>query len=74
MKMSTGEGSSTRVWRATAYVLVLLSALVFLVQRTSWAMFDIVFEVCIFHIPALFSAVIYMKILLAPGDTPKNGK
>lgn len=63
-----------RVWRATAYVLVLLSALVFLVQRTSWAMFDIVFEFCIFHIPALFSAAVYMKILLAPGGPPKNGK
>jgi len=74
MKMSTGEGSSKRAWRATAYVLVLLSALVFLVQRTPWAMFDVVFEVCIFHIPALLSAAIYMKILLAPGDPPKNGK
>lgn len=72
--MSAGEGSSSRAWRATAYVLVLLSAVVFIVQRTSWAMFDIVFEFCIFHIPALFSAAIYMKILLAPGDSPKNSK
>ncbi len=74
VKMSTGEDSSTKAWRATTYVLVLLSALVFLVQRTSWAMFDIVFEFCIFHIPALFSAAIYMKILLVPGKSPKNGK
>ncbi len=50
-------------WRITTLLLVTLSIVVFLVQRTSWALFDTVFEVCIFHIPALFSAALNMKFL-----------
>jgi len=50
-------------WRLTTLLLVSLSLVVFLVQRTSWALFDTVFEVCIFHIPALFSAALNMKFL-----------
>lgn len=48
-------------WRLTTLLLVALSIVVFLVQRTSWALFDTVFEVCIFHIPALFSAALNTK-------------
>ena len=48
-------------WRLTTLLLVALSFAVFLVQRTSWAVFDTVFEVCIFHIPALFSAALNLK-------------
>ena len=50
-------------WRATTYVMVALSLGVFLIQRTSYAMFDLIFEVCIFHIPALACAMIYLRIL-----------
>ncbi len=48
-------------WRLTTRLLVTLSIVVFLVQRTSWAVFDTVFEVSIFHIPALFSAALNVK-------------
>ena len=48
-------------WRLTTFLLVALSIVVFLVQRTSWALFDTIFEVCIFHIPALFSAALNLK-------------
>ncbi len=48
-------------WRITTLLLVTLSIVVFLVQRTSWALFDTVFEVSIFHIPALFSAALNVK-------------
>ena len=48
-------------WRLTTLLLVSLSIIVFLVQRTSWALFDTVFEVSIFHIPALFSATLNLK-------------
>ncbi len=48
-------------WRITTILLVALSLVVFLVQRTSWAIFDTVFEVSIFHIPALFSAALNVK-------------
>ena len=50
-------------WRATTYLMVALSLGVFLIQRTSYAMFDLVFEACIFHVPALACAIIYMRIL-----------
>jgi hypothetical protein len=43
--------------------MLALSLGVFLIQRTSYAAFDLVFEVCIFHIPALVCAVIYLRIL-----------
>ena len=48
-------------WRITTLLLEALSIVVFLVQRTSWTMFDTVFEVSIFHIPALFSAALNAK-------------
>ncbi len=48
-------------WRIATLLLVTLSLVVFLVQRTSWALFDTVFEVSIFHIPALFSAALNVK-------------
>jgi len=48
-------------WRLTTLLLITLSIIVFLVQRTSWAVFDTVFEVSIFHIPALFSAALNVR-------------
>jgi hypothetical protein len=49
-------------WRTTTYVLLLISTAVFLLQRSSWAMFETVFEVCVFHLTALVCALIYLKI------------
>lgn len=49
-------------WRTTTVVLTLISIGVFLLQRTSWAMFDTIFELCIFHIPSLVCAVIYLRL------------
>ncbi|UCH56983.1 MAG: hypothetical protein JSV18_06500 [Candidatus Bathyarchaeota archaeon] len=49
-------------WRITTIFLVLLSSVIFLIQRTSWAIFETVFEICIFHIPTLVSAAIYLKL------------
>ena len=49
-------------WRLTTLLLVALSIVVFLVQRTSWVLFDAIFEVCIFHIPALFAAALNVKV------------
>ena len=58
--MGLSDASS---WRATTYVMIALSFGVFLIQRTSYAMFDLVFEACIFHIPALACALIYLRML-----------
>jgi len=48
-------------WRIATILLVVVSVAIFLVQRTSWAIFDTVFEICIFHVPSLFSALLYMR-------------
>ena len=49
-------------WRITTYMLLLISTAVFLLQRSSWAMFETVFEVCVFHLTAFVCALIYLKI------------
>jgi len=49
-------------WRVAAIVLIAVAAFVFLAQRFVVQFFDIVFEVCIFHIPAFTSAIIYLYI------------
>ncbi len=59
MEITVDRGS----WRLSTILLVGLSIVVFLVQRTSWAIFDIVFEVSIFHIPALFSAALNLRFM-----------
>jgi len=60
--MSAGMNQNLASWRTATIVLALLSAGVFLLQRTSWAMFDLVFEFCIFHIPSLVCAAIYLRL------------
>ena len=49
-------------WRITAYIFVILSVVIFLIQRTSLALIDNIFEFCIFHIPALVASIIYIRV------------
>jgi hypothetical protein len=72
--MTFTEALEPSLWRTTAYIMVSISAIVFLIQRTSWAMFDPVFEVCIFHLPALAGATIYYLIQRRGVPQPKSGK
>jgi hypothetical protein len=60
--MATCNSSEAGLWRKTAIVMLMLSALFFFIQRTSLAMFDPIFEVCIFHIPTLAGTLIYYFI------------
>ena len=71
--MTFAEALEPSLWRTTAYIMVSISAIVFLIQRTSWAMFDPVFEVCIFHLPALAGATIYYFIRRKEVSQPKSG-
>jgi hypothetical protein len=71
--MTLTEALESSLWRTTAYIMVSISAVIFLIQRTSWAMFDPVFEVCIFHLPALAGATIYYFIRRRAVSQPKNG-
>ncbi len=60
--MNAGLSQDLASWRKTAVVLTLISVSVFLLQRTSWAMFDVIFELCIFHIPSLVCTVVYLRL------------
>lgn len=44
-----------KAWHIATFVLVMLAVLVFLVQRFVGQFFDLVFEICIFYIPAFAS-------------------
>jgi hypothetical protein len=49
-------------WRTTAIILLTISLTILIVQRTNWAFLDPVFEVCIFHIPAILAVGIYFYV------------
>ena len=47
-------------WEATMVVMLLLSIIVFALQR-ALGILDPIFEVCIFHLPALLSLILYLR-------------
>lgn len=47
-------------WRQATFVVVALAALVFLVQRFFGPLFEIAFEICIFYVPAVTIALLYL--------------
>lgn len=47
-------------WRQATFVVVSLAALVFLVQRLFGPVFEVVFEICIFYVPAVAIALLYL--------------
>lgn len=55
----SGEQES---WRTTCIILVLVSAVIGLVQRSSYQFLDPVFEVSIFHVPTVISIIVYYYV------------
>jgi hypothetical protein len=49
-------------WRTTAIILVTISLTILIIQRTTWAFLDPVFEICIFHIPAVLAVGVYLHV------------
>jgi hypothetical protein len=49
-------------WRRACIVLVAVSLIIGLVQRSSFQFLDTKFEVAIFHIPAMVSLMIYYSL------------
>jgi len=47
-------------WRTTTLVLVIISLSMFAVQRSSLTFLDVVFEFCIFHVPAIIAVGVYV--------------
>ena len=46
-------------WRNAAIAVVMLAGFVFLAQYFVRRFFDPVFEICIFHVPAFASVILY---------------
>ena len=49
------------IWRTATQVLVVVAVVVGILQRTQYRFLDVLFEVCVFHVPAITSLVIYSK-------------
>lgn len=47
-------------WRQATFVVVSLAALVFFAECLFGPIFEVVFEICIFYVPALTIAVLYL--------------
>lgn len=62
MRIPLGKNFSEKEsWRIATAVMLAFSAGVFLIQRFILLFLDPIFEVCIFHIPALAAALVYMR-------------
>ena len=46
----------------TVMVLIAISLVIGLIQRTDYMFLDPKFEVCIFHLPTILSLIIYSKL------------
>jgi len=51
-----------RTWRVAAAVVTLTAVFVFIIQHFVGRFFDVVFEICIFYIPALVSVTLYLYL------------
>jgi uncharacterized membrane protein len=49
-------------WRTTVMVLMAISLVIGIIQRTSYMFLDPKFEVCIFHVPTILSIIIYSRL------------
>jgi hypothetical protein len=47
-------------WRTTTIVLIVISVAMFAIQRSSFRFLDIVFEFCIFYVPTMIAAGVYL--------------
>jgi len=48
-------------WRVATFILAMVAVAVFCVQRFVTQVFDVAFEVCIFHVPAV-AIVVYVFV------------
>ena len=49
------------IWRTATQVLAIVAITVGVIQRTQYMFLDVLFEVCLFHVPAITSLIIYSK-------------
>jgi hypothetical protein len=51
--MSAKEVEELKTWRLATLIMVMVAVVTFVIQRLTSPVFDVVFEICIFYIPAL---------------------
>jgi len=49
-----------KAWRLSTFIMIILAAFVFVVQRFLGPVFDFIFEICIFYIPAFTAVVLFL--------------
>lgn len=49
------------IWRTATQVLAIVAISVGIIQRTQYRFLDVLFEVCVFHVSAITSLIIYSK-------------
>lgn len=59
-------------WRKACTVLVVVSLILGLIQRTSYRFLDPTFEVSIFHVTTILSLVIYYSLTRRQGQQDKT--
>ncbi len=48
-------------WTIATVIMVVTSLIIVIIQRMIFQVFDYVFEICIFYIPTLIIAIIYIR-------------
>jgi len=51
-----------KTWRVAAVIVAFTAVIVFIIQHFVIRFFDVVFEICIFYIPALVSVMLYLYL------------
>jgi len=61
--MSAKEVEELKTWRLATVIMVMVAVVAFVTQRLTGPVFDAVFEICIFYIPAftLIGIFIYFR-------------
>jgi antibiotic biosynthesis monooxygenase (ABM) superfamily enzyme len=50
----------SKSWRIATITMLVIAAIVFLIQRFAGPVFDLVFEVCIFYVPAVVMVLLFL--------------
>jgi antibiotic biosynthesis monooxygenase (ABM) superfamily enzyme len=50
----------SKSWQIATITMLVIAAMVFLVQRFAGPIFDFVFEICIFYVPAVVMVLLFL--------------
>jgi hypothetical protein len=56
------DATDIRSWKTTAVILGIISIVMFAIQRSSYMFLDPLFEICIFHLPAIIAIGFYVYL------------